>query len=284
MSSVPTMTDDVCDVLARTAAVMDGAPGRATADGIRVGVDLGTAFTVVMVTDGAGQPLAGAYESASVTRDGVVVDFWGAIHLVKRLKEQIEERTGLTLEYAASGYPPGVAPSEVRAVEHVLEAAGLLCSGLTDEPTAANEVLKVRDGAVVDIGGGTTGVAVFSGGDVVALADEPTGGTHVSLVLAGGLGVSLAEAERAKRDPERVHELAPMVRPVFEKIGAIVEASTGPYDVPSIELVGGTCRFPGIAEVIGSVTGVPCRVPGDPLFVTPLGFAHRDPVQSGGFR
>ena len=40
---------------------------------------------------------------------------------------------------------------------NVLRAAGLECSGLIDEPTAANNVLHIRDGAIVDVGGGTTG-------------------------------------------------------------------------------------------------------------------------------
>ena len=51
--------------------------------------------------------------------------------------------------------------AEVRATANVLRAAGLECTGLMDEPTAANNVLQIRDGAIVDVGGGTTGVAVI---------------------------------------------------------------------------------------------------------------------------
>ena len=272
------------ELLARTTAVMDGAVATPTAEGIRVGVDLGTAYTVVIATDGAGAPLAGAYEFGRVTRDGVVVDFHGAIRLVTQLREQVEERLGMDIDHAASGFPPGVARSEVRAVEYVLEAAGMTCSALVDEPTAANEVLRLSRGAVVDIGGGTTGIAVFRDDEIDDVADEPTGGTQATLVIAGGLGVSVDDAEAAKRDPARAAELAPMLRPVWEKIGTIVAQVIAPHDVPVIQLVGGTCRFPGIDRVIESVTGVPTEVPGDPLFVTALGLSYRDEVRNGDAR
>ena len=61
---------------------------------------------------------------------------------------------------------------------------------MLDESTAANEVLKMKNGAVVDIGGGTTGISVLKDGKVVYIADEPTGGTHFSLVISGAYGKS----------------------------------------------------------------------------------------------
>ena len=99
--------------------------------------------------------------------------------------------------------------SEVRAVRHVLEAADLDCSGLVDEPSAANAVLGLRDGVVVDVGGGTTGVAIVRDGRVVYTADEATGGTHLSLVIAGALKVSYEEAEALKQDPAQQPRIFP---------------------------------------------------------------------------
>jgi ethanolamine utilization protein EutJ len=255
---------------------MDGAVGAARDDQLLVGVDLGTAHTVVVATDGTGWPLAGAYRFAQVVRDGVVVDFQGAINLVRQLKTEVERRLGRTIDGAASGYPPGVPRAEVRAVEYVLAGADLVCSALVDEPTAANAVLGIRDGAVVDVGGGSTGIAVFADGELVTAADEATGGTHLTLVIAGGQGLTIAEAEARKRDPACAGALLPIVRPVFEKIGTIVRRVIAPHDVERLHLVGGTCRFPGIAEVIGGVTGVPACVPSDPMFVTALGLAAQD--------
>lgn len=275
---------ELSERLGRATAVLEGDVAAPTAPGRGVGVDLGTAFTVLVAVDGNGEALAGDHRFGSVTRDGVVVDYHGAVRTLKELKETVEQRLGQELTTAASGFPPGVAESEVRAVVHVLEAAGLECSTLIDEPTAANAVLGVRDGAVVDVGGGTTGIAVFSDGELLATADEPTGGTQASLVISGRFGISFDEAERWKRDPERQVELGPVLRPVWEKVATIVAQAIAPYDPPTIRLVGGTSRFPGIADVIAGVTGVPTTLPGDPMFVTALGFAHHDLIATGASR
>lgn len=63
-------------------------------------------------------------------------------------------------------------------------------TNLLDESTAANAVLRMQNGAVVDVGGGTTGISIFKDGKVVYVADEPTGGTHFSLVISGAYGMS----------------------------------------------------------------------------------------------
>jgi ethanolamine utilization protein EutJ len=243
---------------------------------VRVGVDLGTAYTVVFVLDEAGTPLVGAYESAEVVRDGVVLDFVGASALVQRLKEQVERRLGRKLRSAATTYPPGVSPAEVRAPRHVLEAAGLECTAMVDEPTAANAVLQLEDGAVVDIGGGTTGIAIVEHGEVVYTADEPTGGTHFTLVIAGAHRIPVEEAEALKLRREEQLRLVPVVRPVMEKVASIVARHLRGRHVPVIHLVGGTSAFPTIDEVVAEGTGVPTTVPGNPLFVTPLGVALHD--------
>ena len=139
---------------------------------VHVGVDLGTAYTVLVVLDENLHPIAGEYKFAQVTRDGLVVDFVGAVDLLRKMKARVEEKLGFTLTSAASAFPPGVPQAEVRATANVLYGAGLECSGLIDEPTAANNVLQVKDGVVVDVGGGTTGVAIFKNGKVVYTADE----------------------------------------------------------------------------------------------------------------
>ena len=51
-----------------------------------VGVDLGTACVVTVVLDENRQPVAGAYEYADVVRDGMVVDYIGAVEIVRRMK------------------------------------------------------------------------------------------------------------------------------------------------------------------------------------------------------
>ena len=270
---------DLASLLERTAVVMAEGPvnGAECYRGpVHVGVDLGTAYTVLMVLDEHRQPLAGSYRFAQVVRDGLVVDFVGAVALLQSLKRRVESRLGFELTHAASAYPPGVPRAEVRATANVLQAAGLECTGLIDEPSAANNVLQVRDGAIVDVGGGTTGVAVIRDGQVVYTADEATGGTHFSLVIAGARDISFEQAEELKKDPRQQAALFPVVRPVMEKVATIVRRHIAGQRVETIYLVGGTVSFPGMAAVVEEITGVKTLVPGEPLFVTPLGIAMQD--------
>jgi ethanolamine utilization protein EutJ len=272
------MNPNLDTLLAQTDSVMSGLLRSASDNGhyhgpVRVGVDLGTAYTVLMVLDQNCQPLCGEYRFAQVVRDGLVVDFVGAVDLLKQMKTRVEKRLGFALESAASGYPPGVPQVEVRATANVLRAAGLECTGLVDEPTAANNVLNIRDGAIVDVGGGTTGIAVFKDGKVVYTADEPTGGTHFSLVIAGALNISFEDAEELKKQPAEQPRLFPLIRPVMEKVGSIVRRHIARRNVDAIYLVGGTCAYPGMDAVVAEYTGIKTLVPGNPLFITPLGIA-----------
>ena len=243
---------------------------------LRVGVDLGTAYTVLVVLDEAGNPLAGEYQFAQVVRDGLVVDYWGAVNLLRSLKERTEERIGRQLTRAASGFPPGVPRAEVRATANVIEAAGMLCPNLVEEPSAANQVLGIHNGVIVDVGGGTTGVAIIEDGQVVYTADEATGGTHFSLVIAGAIGLSFEQAEELKKDSREQARLFPLVRPVMEKVGTIIERHLHGARPESITLVGGTALFQGMAGVIEEVTGIPTRIPDRPMFITTLGIALAD--------
>ncbi|MGE5263318.1 MAG: ethanolamine utilization protein EutJ [Acidobacteriota bacterium] len=263
-------------LLAQTERAMQTAIRTAYSGEYRVGVDLGTAYTVVLVLDENDQPLAGEYRFANVVRDGLVVDFIGAIDLLRELKCELEKRLGFELTHAATGYPPGVPSVEVRATANVVRAAGLDCRVEVDEPTAANAVLQIRDGAVVDVGGGTTGIAIIRDGQVIYTADEPTGGTHFSLVVAGALNLPFEDAENVKVNPREADRLYPILRPVMEKVGTIVRQHIYSFDVETIYMVGGTANLKGIAAVVEEVTGIKTLVPVQPLFVTPLGIAMND--------
>ncbi len=269
------MNPNLQELLLRTDEVMAGRFNleRLYQGPVHVGVDLGTAYSVLIVLNEDNQPIAGAYQFAQVVRDGLVVDFTGATELLRRLKGKVEQQLGIELVSAASGYPPGVPQAEVRATAYVLNAAGLNCTGLIDEPTAANNVLQIRDGAIVDVGGGTTGVAVFKDGQEVYTADEPTGGTHFSLVIAGAKNLTFEEAEELKKDPKEQQFLFPVIRPVMEKVAEIVRQHTRGYPIDTIYLVGGTANFPRMDEVVQEYTGIKTVIPGQPLFITPLGIA-----------
>lgn len=237
------------------------------------GVDLGTACVVLAVLDENLQPVAGAYRYADVVRDGMVVDYIGAVNIVRDLKKELEKKLGAELIYAASAIPPGTDALDSGAVKNVVQAAGFELTYLLDEPTAANEVLKIENGAVVDIGGGTTGISILKDGKVVYVVDEPTGGTHFSLVISGAYKIPFAEAEKYKRDARNHKELLPVLRPVVEKISSIIIQHINGFDIKEISLVGGTCCLEGIEEIIEMKTGIYTHKPKNPMFVTPLGIA-----------
>jgi ethanolamine utilization protein EutJ len=237
------------------------------------GVDLGTAYIVTAVVDSQGTPVAGMLtRSQSSIRDGLVLDYVGAITILRQQVDGLRE-AGFPIQEAAAAYPPGIAGRNAQAFGNAVEAVGMELTGLIDEPTAASLVLEIEAGAVVDIGGGTTGISVIQGGEVVYTADEPTGGVHVDLVLSGHFGIEVEEAESIKRDSSRQAELFPLVRAVFQKMGTIVRDHLGGYAVESIYLVGGTSCFTGIEDVIARETGMNVARPRNPLLVTPLGIA-----------
>ena len=240
---------------------------------LKVGVDLGTANTVLAVVDTNNRPIAGVSAPSHAIRDGVIVNYYESVQLVTKLKEQLEEKLGTELLYAAAAIPPGVSEGSIKSIGYILEGAGFEVTNIVDEPTAASAILKITDGAVVDVGGGTTGISILKDGKVIFTADEPTGGTHMTLVLAGSLGCSFEEAERIKKDPKQEMLVFPVVKPVIEKMAAIVARFIEGYDVDVIYVVGGACSFKKFESVFEKETGVKTIKPKEPLLVTPLGIA-----------
>lgn len=279
------MNPQLENILQQANAVLNHKPASTTYRGsIHVGVDLGTAYTVLVVLDEDFRPLAGRYQFAQIVRDGLVVDFIGAIQLVRQMRQEVEAELGFALTTAATTYPPGVPLAEVKATRNVLIGAGLECSHFIDEPSGANALLQVENGVVVDIGGGTTGIAVIEDGEVIYTADEPTGGTHFSLVIAGALDIPFEAAETVKKDPAQGPMVASLVYPVMQKVGSIVARHIRPFHVETIYLVGGTSSMVGIDEVIADITGIRTFTPPHPMFVTPIGVAMYDTGEAEDIR
>ena len=156
---------------------------------------------------------------------------------------------------------------------YVAESAGFEVTNVLDEPTAANTIYQVKDGVVVDIGGGTTGLAILKDGKVVQVEDEATGGTHLTLVLAGSYHITLQEAEQIKQDYSRHREIFPVVKAVIEKMASIVKKYVNPAEINAIYLCGGTCCLTGVETVFEKETGIPTYKPENPFLVTPAGIA-----------
>ena len=239
---------------------------------LKVGVDLGTAYIVIVVLDEENNPVACEKKAARVLRDGVVVDFVGASRIVKELKAKLEDRLGVELTQCAIAMPAGT-ESSTKTHIYVAESAGFEVINVLDEPTAANAIYNITNGAIVDIGGGTTGLAIFKDGKVVRVADEATGGTHLSLVLSGNMGLTFEEAEEMKMNSDNHKMIFPIVKPVIEKMASIVQRNIDKKETEVLYLCGGTCCLTGIETVFEQQVGIPTIKPNDPFLVTPTGIA-----------
>lgn len=241
---------------------------------LKCGVDLGTANIVLAVVDENNNPVAGASCPSRVVKDGIVVDYVGAIRIMRNLKDELEKLLECSLNQASCAIPPGILEGNARCIANVVEAAGFEVTNIVDEPTAAATALNIKDGAVVDIGGGTTGISILKDGKVVYVADEPTGGTHMTLVLSGYYHIPFDEAETIKQDEKRQREVFPLIKPVVSKMATIVKRFVQNQNVPAIYLVGGACCFDEFENVFEKEIGIPCYKANVPLLVTPLGIAE----------
>ncbi|MEG0712982.1 MAG: ethanolamine utilization protein EutJ [Niameybacter sp.] len=241
-------------------------------DRLKVGVDLGTAYIGIVVLNEKNEPVANELQAAHVLKYWIIVDYVGALNLVKTLKEKLELRLGVKLLKASIAMPPGT-ESSIKTHRYVIEGAEMEVSEVLDEPTAANNVLKITDGAVVDIGGGTTGLSIFKQDQVVYVADEATGGTHLTLVLAGSHHLAIEEAEAFKKDPAHQKEILGSVKAVIEKMATIVKNHIAGYHIDTIYLCGGTCCLPGMETIFEKTVGIRTVKPSNPLLITPTGIA-----------
>lgn len=280
---VPYKADRVECLLAPLEGSLDASKPLSAWKKLYLGFDLGTTNTVLVALNEDGDPVGAAMEeSLSSVRDGVVVDYLAAINAMRRCLERLEKRFGQKLDASnalgATAYPPGISERTARVCANVVEALGFVCAGLYEEPTAASDALCMTDGAIVDIGGGTTGISVLQNGRVVYSADEPTGGTHMTLVLAGAQGIEFEEAEVMKRNIRQHPHLVPMLRPTLEKMSSIARThleKSGFYGKVPILTVGGGAALPGAEEVMSNAVGQPVHICPHPLMVTPAGIAAR---------
>ncbi len=105
-------------------------------------------------------------------KDGVIADFTATQILLKTLVQKICRRYNISRLRAVVGVPSGITEVEKRAVEESILQSGAKEVYLIEEPVAAAigaglEIAEPNGNIVVDIGGGTTEVAVISLGGVV---------------------------------------------------------------------------------------------------------------------
>ena len=119
-------------------------------DKLKVGLDLGTAYIVLVVLDEENNPIACEKQAASVLKDGVVVDYTGALQIVRALKEKLETRLGTELQYCAIAMPAGTEDS-IKTHQYIAEGAGLEVTNILDEPSAANAVYQIKNRIIAKV-------------------------------------------------------------------------------------------------------------------------------------
>ena len=202
-------------------------------------IDLGTANTLVYVKsrgiilnepsvvafhmrDGKKQVLAvgedaklmlgrtpGSIQAIRPMRDGVIADFDVAEEMIKHFIKKVHKRGMFARPKIIVCVPHGATPVEKRAIRESVLSAGARQAGLIAEPIAAaiGAGMPITDptgSMVVDIGGGTTEVAVLSLGDIVYARSVRVGGDRMDEAIISylrrqhNLLVGEATAERIK--------------------------------------------------------------------------------------
>ena len=105
-------------------------------------------------------------------KDGVIADFTATQLMLKNIIKKVSARYNIGKPKVVVGVPSGITEVEERAVEESVLQAGAKEVYLIEEPMAAAigsnlEVGEPSGNMIVDIGGGTTEVAVISLGGIV---------------------------------------------------------------------------------------------------------------------
>ena len=105
-------------------------------------------------------------------KDGVIADFKATGLLLQNIIKKVVKRYNIGKPRIVVGVPSGITEVEERAVQEVILQAGAKEVYLIEEPMAAAiganiEVEEPNGNIIVDIGGGTTEVAVISLGGIV---------------------------------------------------------------------------------------------------------------------
>ena len=105
-------------------------------------------------------------------KDGVIADFTATQLMLKNIIGKVGKRYSIGKPRVVVGVPSGITEVEERAVEESVIQAGAKEVYLIEEPMAAAigaslDVGEPRGSIIVDIGGGTTEVAVISLGGIV---------------------------------------------------------------------------------------------------------------------
>jgi rod shape-determining protein MreB len=169
---------------------------------------------VLAVGDEAKQMLGrtpGNIQAIRPLRDGVIADFEVAEEMIKHFIRKVHNRRSFASPMVIICVPSGSTAVERRAIQESAEAAGARRVFLIEEPMAAAigaglPVTEPTGSMVVDIGGGTTEVAVLSLGGIVYARSVRVGGDKMDEAIIAyirrnhNLLVGEGSAERIKKE------------------------------------------------------------------------------------
>lgn len=142
-------------------------------------------------------------------KDGVIADFSATQLMIKNIVSKVCKRYNAGKPRVVVGVPSGITEVEERAVEEAITGAGAKEVYLIEEPMAAAigaglEVVEPTGSMIVDIGGGTTEVAVISLGGIVVSDSIKIAGDEIDEDIVNyiknnlNLAIGLAAAEQVK--------------------------------------------------------------------------------------
>ena len=130
----------------------------------------------------------GSIRAIRPLRDGVISDFEIAEEMIKHFIRKVHNRRSFISPIIVICVPSGATPVERRAIQESAEAAGARRAYLIEEPVAAAigaglPITEPRASMVVDIGGGTTEVAILSLGGIVYANSVRVGGDKIDRAI-----------------------------------------------------------------------------------------------------
>jgi rod shape-determining protein MreB len=153
----------------------------------------------------------GNIEAIRPLRDGVIADFEVAEEMIKHFIRKVHNRRSFASPQIIVCVPSGSTAVERRAIQESAESAGARRVFLIEEPMAAAigaglPVTEPTGSLIVDVGGGTTEVAVLSLGGIVYSRSVRVGGDKMDEAIIGyirrnhNLLIGEGSAERMKKE------------------------------------------------------------------------------------
>ena len=144
-------------------------------------------------------------------KDGVIADFTATQLMLKNIIQKVEKKYNVGRPRVVVGVPSGITEVEERAVEESVLHAGAREVYLIEEPMAAAigagiEIEEPSGNIIVDIGGGTTEVAVISLGGIVISNSLRIAGDELDEDIVNyakrelNLAIGEATAEQVKKE------------------------------------------------------------------------------------